>query len=42
MVQCGEDGAEGERVDRLHTDRRPGVWHNGGLKSDGVGGRGVV
>ena len=29
---------EGERVDRLRTERRPGVWPNGGLKSEGVGG----
>ena len=29
------------RVDILRKERRPGVWHNGGLGSDGVGGRGV-
>ena len=23
-------------MDRLHTERHPGVWHNGGLESDGV------
>ena len=28
-------------VDRLCTERRPGVWHSGGLESDGVGGSGV-
>ena len=28
-------------VDRLRIERRPGVWHGGGLESDGVGGRGV-
>ena len=37
-VQCGEDGVEGERVDRLRTERHPGVWHSGGLESDGIGG----
>ena len=34
-------GWEGERVDRLHTERHSGVWHNGGLESDGVKGWGV-
>ena len=34
--------AEGEIVDRLRTEPRPVVWHNGGLESDSVGGRGVV
>ena len=34
-------GWEGERVDRLRTERHPGVWHSGGLGSDGVGGRDV-
>ena len=29
-------------MDRLRTEQRPGVWHTGGLESDGVGGRGVV
>ena len=29
---------EGERVDRLRPERHPGVWHNGGLESDGVKG----
>ena len=38
LVQCGKDGWEGERVDRLCTERHPGVWHNGGLESDGVKG----
>ena len=32
---------EGERVDRLHKERRPGIWHSEALESDGVGGRGV-
>ena len=27
-------GWEGERVDRLRTERHPGVWHSGGLESD--------
>ena len=31
-------GWEGERVDRLCTERHPGVWHNGGLENDGVKG----
>ena len=31
-------GWEGERVDRLRTERHPGVWHNGGLESDGIEG----
>ena len=31
-------GWEGERVDRLCTERHPGVWHNGGLENDGVEG----
>ena len=26
-------------MDRLRTEWLPGVWHSGGLKSDGVGGR---
>ena len=34
-------GWEGERVDRLRTERHPGVWHNGGLGSDGVKGCGL-
>ena len=29
---------EGEIVDRLCTDRHPGVWHNGGSENDGVKG----
>ena len=24
-----------KRVDRLRTERHPGVWHSGGLESDG-------
>ena len=33
---------EGGRVDRLRTERCPGVWHSEELESDGVGGsRGV-
>ena len=28
-------------MDRLRRERRLGVWHNGGLESDGVGDRGV-
>ena len=31
-------GWEGEKVDRLCTERHPGVWHNGGLENDGVKG----
>ena len=31
-------GWKGERVDRLRTERHPGVWHNRGLKSEGVKG----
>ena len=29
-------GVKEKRVDRLRTERHPGVWHNGGLESDGV------
>ena len=38
-----EDGKgwEGEKVNRLTTEGHPGVWHGGGLGSDGVEGRGV-
>ena len=32
---------EGERVNRLRTERHPGVRHNGRLESDGVIGCGV-
>ena len=32
---------EGERMDRLRTERHPGIAHSGGLQSDGVGNRGV-
>ena len=28
-AQCGEDVVGRERVDRLCTERHPGVWHNG-------------
>ena len=28
-------------MDRLPTERRPGVWHSRGLESDGVGGRDI-
>ena len=28
-------------MDRLHTRRRPGVLHSGGIESDGIGGRGL-
>ena len=31
-------GWEGEIVDRLRPERHPGVWHSGGLESDGVKG----
>ena len=31
-------GWEGERVDRLCTERHLGVWHDGGVESDGVKG----
>ena len=34
-------GREGERVDRLGTEQRPGISHSGGLESDGVGDRAV-
>ena len=34
-------GSEGERVDRLRTERRPVVLHSEGLESDGIEGRGV-
>ena len=34
-MDCGEDGV-GRRADRLSTERHPGVWHSGGLESDGV------
>ena len=36
LYVCKRTGWEGERVDRLRTERHPGVWHSGGLKSDGV------
>ena len=29
-------------MDRLHTKRRPGVLHSGGIESDGIGGRRCV
>ena len=28
-------------MDRLRIERRLGVWHSGGLESDGVEGKGV-
>ena len=28
-------------MDRVRTERHPGVWNNRGLEGDGVGGRGV-
>ena len=31
-------GWEGQRVDRLRTERHQGVWHSEGLESDGVKG----
>ena len=31
-------GWEEEIMDRLCTERHAGVWHNGGLESDGVKG----
>ena len=34
-------GWEGESVNRLRPERHPGVWHSGGLESDGVKGSGV-
>ena len=34
-VRRGQGGEE-ERVDRLRTERHPGVGHSGGLESDGV------
>ena len=44
-MQCGElieDGV-GRRnnTGRLSTERHPGIWHSGGLGSDGNGGKGV-
>ena len=42
-MQYGEDGGGGgERVNRLRPERHPGIWHNGGLESDGVKGWGVT
>ena len=39
VTQLRTDGVqEGERVDRLCTERHPGVWNNGGLENDGVKG----
>ena len=37
-VRRGQGGKEKVRVDRLCTERHPGVWHNGGLERDGVKG----
>ena len=34
-VRIGRGGKEKE-LDRLHLERHPGVWHSGGLESDGV------
>ena len=31
-------GWKGERVGRLRPERHPGVWHSGGLESDGLKG----
>ena len=36
-VRTGRGGKE-KRVDRLCTERHPGVWHNRGLENDGVKG----
>ena len=36
-VQRGRSWKEKEWIDRLRTERHPGVWHNGGLESAGVG-----
>ena len=35
-MQCGEDGGEEERMDRLSRERHPGVWHDEELESDGI------
>ena len=37
---CSAEGTgwEGEIMDRLRTERHPGVWHSGGLESEGVKG----
>ena len=35
-VRRGRDGKEKEWIDRLRTERYPGVWHNGGLENNGV------
>ena len=41
-MQWEGGGWDGRRGDRLRTGRRPGVWHSGGLESDGIiGGRGM-
>ena len=40
-LQCREDGVGMRRVDRLRTEQHPGIWHTGGLESDGVKGKGV-
>ena len=32
-MQCGEDGLERKRVDRLRTERHPGVLYNGDWKA---------
>ena len=37
-VQCGEDGVGRRKLDQLRTERHPGIWHNGGLESDGMKG----
>ena len=37
-MQYKEDGWEGERVDRLRTERHPGVCYSERLESDGVKG----
>ena len=35
-VRRGRGGKEKEWTDCVQRERHPGVWHNGGLKSDGV------
>ena len=41
LYQASRTRWERERVDRLSTERNPGVWHKRGLESDGVEGCGV-
>ena len=36
-MQRGEENVGSRTSGRLHTERRGGVCHSGGLESDGVG-----